>query len=130
MQQITEGRPRLSTSSIIKLTPHHYNTTQTQTPTTNQTHINMSDLGRKDFGDKAKESFTPDSSKSTGQKVKEGVTDTTDKVSRGVVPDSQKSGGQSVADKAGRSKDDAAHGGSGGSVIDKTKNALGLGDKH
>jgi len=90
----------------------------------------MSDLGRKDFSTKAKEGITPDSSKSTAEKLKESVTDTGDKVARGVVPDSEKSGGQSLTDKAGRSKDNTVHGGSGGSVIDKTKNALGLGDKH
>jgi len=89
----------------------------------------MSDLGRKGFGDKAKESIQPDSTKSTTDKIGETITDTTDKVSRGIVPDSEKSTGQSAADKAGRSKDEAVHGGSGGSVIDKTKNALGL-DKH
>jgi hypothetical protein len=47
-----------------------------------------------------------------------------------VVPDSEKSSGQSAADKMGRSKDDAVHGGTDESVLDKTKNALGLGDKH
>jgi len=90
----------------------------------------MSDLGRKDFSTKAKEGFTPDSSKSTTEKIKETATDTSDKVARGVVPDSDKSGGQSLTDKASRSKDQNVHGGSGGSVVDKTKNALGLGDKH
>lgn len=42
----------------------------------------MSDAGRKDFSDKIKEGMTPDSSKSTQQKMKETVTDTGDKVAR------------------------------------------------
>jgi hypothetical protein len=42
----------------------------------------MSDAGRKDFSTKTKEHLTPDSSKSTQQKVKESVTDTSDKFAR------------------------------------------------
>lgn len=49
--------------------------------------------------------------------------------SSSVVPDSEKSSGQSAADKIGRSKDDKAHGGTGESIMDKTKSALGM-DKH
>ena len=45
-------------------------------------------------------------------------------------PDHDKSAGQEFTDKLGRSHDREAHGGSGGSILDKTKNALGLGDKH
>jgi Heat shock protein 9/12 len=74
--------------------------------------------------------MTPDSSKSTFEKAKEGVTDTGDKISRSVVPDNDKSTGQSLGDKVGRSKDDAVHGGTSDSILDKTKNALGMGDKH
>ena len=77
----------------------------------------------------AKEGITPDSSKSTTEKMKETFTDTTDKVARGAVPDSEKSTGQSFGDKVGRSKDDNVHGGTGESILDKTKNTLGL-DKH
>jgi hypothetical protein len=42
----------------------------------------MSDLGRKDFHTKTKEAMVPDSTKSTGQKIKETVTGGTDKVAR------------------------------------------------
>ena len=42
----------------------------------------MSDFGRKSFGTKAKESMTPNSTKSTAEKIKEAVTDTGDRVSR------------------------------------------------
>ncbi|KAF2661601.1 putative chaperone/heat shock protein Hsp12 [Lophiostoma macrostomum CBS 122681] len=90
----------------------------------------MSDAGRKDFSTKAKEAVIPDSSKSTQSKVSETFTDTGDKLARGAQPDHDKSTGQEISDKFGRSKDREVHGSSGGSVLDKTKNALGLGDKH
>ncbi|KAF1970446.1 putative chaperone/heat shock protein Hsp12 [Bimuria novae-zelandiae CBS 107.79] len=89
----------------------------------------MSDLGRKDFHTKAKEHVTPDSTKSTTQKMKETVTDTGDKFARGAQPDHEKSLGQEATDKMGRSHDREVHGSSGGSVLDKAKNTLGL-DKH
>ncbi|KAE9981987.1 hypothetical protein BLS_006739 [Venturia inaequalis] len=87
-----------------------------------------SDLGRKDFSTKAKESMTPDSTKSTGTKIAESVTGAGDKVAR-AGPDSEKSTGQSLGDKVGRSKDEHVHGGTHESIADKTKHALGL-DKH
>lgn len=71
----------------------------------------MSDAGRKDFSTKAKEEITPDSSKSTQEKVKETFTDTTDRVARGVQPDDDKSTGQSMFDKTQRTSDNEAHGG-------------------
>jgi hypothetical protein len=52
-----------------------------------------------------------------------------DDASSGVVPDSDKSTSQSASDKLGRSKDDATHGGTGESILDKTKHAMGM-DKH
>jgi hypothetical protein len=42
----------------------------------------MSDFARKDFSTKMKEGVTPDTTKSTQQKVKEAVTDSGDKVAR------------------------------------------------
>ncbi|KAF2737952.1 putative chaperone/heat shock protein Hsp12 [Polyplosphaeria fusca] len=90
----------------------------------------MSDAGRKDFHTKAKEGMTPDSTKSTQQKLTETVTDAGDTVARGLQPDSDKGVGQETSDKLGRSKDREVHGSSGGSILDKTKNALGMGDKH
>jgi hypothetical protein len=42
----------------------------------------MSDAGRKDFSTKAKEHMTPDSTKSTQEKIKEAGTDTSDKIAR------------------------------------------------
>ena len=73
----------------------------------------MSDIGRKDFSTKAKEQMTPDSSKSTLDKAKEGVTDTADRVMGETQPDSQKSTSQSAFDKGKREKD--------GSFLDKAK---------
>lgn len=59
-------------------------------------------LANNSLSAEGKEEFTPDSAKSTQQKVKEAVTDTTDRVVRGVQPDDQKSATQSAFDKAQR----------------------------
>ena len=90
----------------------------------------MSDAGRKDFTTsmlsrsqntplnsvtymhaEAKEELTPDSTKSTQDKIKEGVTDTTDRFARGAQSDESKSAPQEVADKTQRAHDNHAHGG-------------------
>jgi len=65
----------------------------------------MSDAGRKDFSQKAKEEFTPDSSKSTYDKTKEQVTDLTDKGAAEFQSDSNKSTTQSTFDKGKREKE-------------------------
>ncbi|KAL4811127.1 heat shock protein 9/12-domain-containing protein [Aspergillus unguis] len=93
----------------------------------NQT-IKMSDTGRKDFSTKAQEKLTPDSTKSTQDKIKETVTDTGDRVARGTQPDDQKSTGQQIFDKGQRAKDNNVHGGASETITDKVKNAVGLGD--
>jgi hypothetical protein len=64
----------------------------------------------------AKEEITPDSSKSTQDKVKETFTDTTDRVARGFQTDDSKSGPQEAFDKTQRSHDNEAHGGATGSM--------------
>ncbi|KAI5793905.1 putative chaperone/heat shock protein Hsp12 [Peziza echinospora] len=87
----------------------------------------MSDLGRKDFSTQAKEKITPDSSKSTLDKAGEGITNTADKVAGAVQGDASKSNTQSAFDKTRREKDNAVHGGTGESIADKVKNAVGLG---
>ncbi|RMY49776.1 hypothetical protein D0864_14666 [Hortaea werneckii] len=78
----------------------------------------MTDDSRKGLGDKVQEKVTPQESKSTTDKVKEGVTNTADKAQR------QKSSGQAAADKASRTadshKDDK-------SMMDKAKETLGMG---
>merc|ERR1712084_10507 len=92
--------------------------------TSNHNPINMTDDNRKGLGDKIQEKATPQESKSTTDKVKEGVSNTADKAQRDVVPDDQKSSGQSAADKASRTadsrKDDK-------STMDKAKETLGMG---
>ncbi|EAU36546.1 hypothetical protein ATEG_03272 [Aspergillus terreus NIH2624] len=88
----------------------------------------MSDAGRKDFTTKAKEELTPDSAKSTQDKVKESFTDTTDRFARGAQSDDSKSAPQEAWDKTQRTHDNKAHGGAAESTMDKIKNAVGLGD--
>ncbi|PYI30225.1 chaperone/heat shock protein Hsp12 [Aspergillus indologenus CBS 114.80] len=88
----------------------------------------MSDTGRKDFSTKAKEEITPDSTKSTQDKVKETFTDTTDRLARGTQSDNSKSTTQEAFDKTQRSHDNTAHGGASQSIGDKIKNAVGLGE--
>lgn len=67
----------------------------------------MADAGRKDFSTKLSEAVTPESSKSTFEKVKEGATDTYDKAAAAVTPDNQKSFGQTISDHAQKGHDDA-----------------------
>merc|ERR1739843_19220 len=101
----------------------HHTTTNS---TINNNTINMTEDSRKGLGDKVQEKVTPQESKSTTDKVKEGVTNTADKAQRDVVPDDQKSSGQAAADKASRTtdahKDDK-------SMMDKAKDTLGMGNK-
>lgn len=59
----------------------------------------------------AKEEATPDSMKSTQDKVKETFTDTTDRVTRGAQGDDSKSAPQEAFDKTQRAHDNEAHGG-------------------
>ncbi|USP73155.1 hypothetical protein yc1106_00429 [Curvularia clavata] len=87
----------------------------------------MTDAFRKDTHTKIGEAMQPESSKSTGTKLKESLTGTADKIARDVQPDSSKTHSQSTMDKLSRSKDNNVHGSTGGSIVDKTKNALGLG---
>ncbi|KAI5859127.1 heat shock protein 9/12-domain-containing protein [Tricharina praecox] len=81
----------------------------------------MSDTFRKSFSDRAEEKITPDSSKSTMDKAKENVTTTADKVAGELQTDSSKSTSQAGFDKGRREKE---------TVVDKLKDAVGLGDKH
>lgn len=64
----------------------------------------------------AKEEITPDSTKSTQDKVKETVTDTTDRVARGFQTDDSKGGAQETFDKAQRASDNNVHGGASNSM--------------
>lgn len=89
----------------------------------------MSDPLRKDFSTKMQEDMTPDSSKSTQQKVKESVTDTADRIARGAQSDDSKSTGQAAFDKGQRANDREVHGGTPQSMLDQAKNAIGMGAK-
>lgn len=55
--------------------------------------------------------MTPDSAKSTQDKVKETATDTMDRVFRGTQPDEDKSASQEAFDKGQRMHDNEEHGG-------------------
>jgi hypothetical protein len=59
----------------------------------------------------AEEKLTPDSTKSTQQKVSETITDIADRVVRGGQTDDSKSTTQAAFDKAQRASDNAVHGG-------------------
>ncbi|RMX71878.1 hypothetical protein D0869_15184 [Hortaea werneckii] len=76
---------------------------------------------------KVMEKAMPQESKSTTDKVKEGVTNTADKAQRDVVPDDQKSRGQAVSDNASRTADSDK--GEDMSMIDKAKDAIGMGNR-
>jgi len=86
----------------------------------------MTDSTRKDFSDKVEEKTTPNDSKSTVDKASEGISNTVDKAQRDLVSDKDKSTTQSVSDKASREKDE--HTGD-KSIVDKAKDAVGLGGK-
>lgn len=60
--------------------------------------------------------MTPDSAKSTQDKVKETVSDTTDRVTRGTQPDESKSNTQEAYDKGQRMHENQSHGGATGSM--------------
>lgn len=64
----------------------------------------------------AKEEITPDSAKSTQDKVKETAGDTTDRFTRGAQSDKDKSATQEAADKGQRIHDNEHHGGATQSV--------------
>ena len=86
----------------------------------------MSDAGRKGFGDKASEAMKPDSQKTTTEKLGEGATDIGDKAARSVQPNEDKSATQKMGDTMSGNKDQATSGGTGGGIINKAKDTLGM----
>ncbi|RHZ56149.1 heat shock 9/12 family protein [Aspergillus thermomutatus] len=88
----------------------------------------MSDTGRKDFSTKAQEKMTPDSQKSTMDRMKETVTDATDRMTGSAQSDNQKSYTQQAYDSLRGEKDNQAHGSSTQTMGQKAKDAMGLGD--
>ncbi|KAJ1030434.1 hypothetical protein NDA16_001343 [Ustilago loliicola] len=80
----------------------------------------MSDAGRQSFTDKAGSALKPDSQKGVGEKAKENF----DKAAATLQPDSTKSDSQKAGDKlTGSDKSDE-------SLLDKAKNAVGLGSNN
>lgn len=65
----------------------------------------MSDPSRKDFSTQVSEKLTPETQKSTGEKIKEKLTDMTDDVKRVFTPNSEKSLTQQAADSVKTEKD-------------------------
>jgi hypothetical protein len=88
----------------------------------------MSDTGRKDFSTKAQEKVTPESQKSTMDKMKETFTDATDRLTGSAQGDKQKSYSQQAYDSARGETDNQTHGSSTETMGQKAKNAMGLGD--
>lgn len=78
----------------------------------------MSDLGRKDLGDKAAEAVKPDSTKSNTKQATEYLSTTADKATAAVQPDSTKSDTQKLADTASTNVDKAQT--QGKSVVEAT----------
>ncbi|KAI9035822.1 potassium transport protein TRK1/TRK2 [Aspergillus affinis] len=80
----------------------------------------MTDFGRKDFSTKAEEKITPDSSKSTVDKISETFTDTSDRIFGAAQPNQDKSATQRAFDSARGETDNQAHGGSSQTIGEKT----------
>lgn len=66
----------------------------------------MSDTHRKNISTQLQEKATPQSEKTTMQKIKESVTDSVDRVKEAITPESHKSTTQHVADKVRGKHDD------------------------
>ncbi|KAF8490451.1 heat shock protein 9/12-domain-containing protein [Russula emetica] len=82
----------------------------------------MSDQGRQSLTDKAANAMTPDSEKSTTEHMGDKIKGKADNVASRAQPESQKSSGQKVGDALDNGGDDT-------SLVDKAKNAVGLGDR-
>ncbi|TFK30085.1 hypothetical protein FA15DRAFT_663434 [Coprinopsis marcescibilis] len=83
----------------------------------------MSDTGRQSFTDKASSTMKPDSQKSTFESAGDRVKGAMDDMGSSVQPNSQKSNTQSVGDKFSSNSNQNQD-----SMLDKAKNAMGLGD--
>ncbi|KAH9994007.1 heat shock protein 9/12-domain-containing protein [Russula vinacea] len=84
----------------------------------------MSDQCRQSFTDKAASSLKPDSQKSTTEHVGDKIKGTMDSIASNVQPEGQKSKGQQVGDTLS-----SDHGEDDTSMLNKAKNAVGLGDR-
>ena len=59
----------------------------------------MSDPNRKDVSTQIAEKIVPDEQKTTGEKIKEKITDAVDRVKAALTPDAKKSVTQQAVDK-------------------------------
>ncbi|TFL07418.1 heat shock protein 9/12-domain-containing protein [Pterulicium gracile] len=83
----------------------------------------MSDIGRQSLGDKAGAALKPDSQKTTTEQAGDGIKGTMDSVASTLQPQGEKSTSQKAGDTlSGNSNENS------GSLLDKAKNAVGLGD--
>ncbi|KAJ4991106.1 hypothetical protein SVAN01_03456 [Stagonosporopsis vannaccii] len=98
----------------------------------------MSDNLRKGLGEQASEKITPDSQKSTTDKISENVSGAGDRVASAVQPEGQKSTTQKLGDTARGGSDDASQQGQGvlkqaqdglSNAASSVQNALGGGNK-
>ncbi|EPQ57223.1 hypothetical protein GLOTRDRAFT_58429 [Gloeophyllum trabeum ATCC 11539] len=84
----------------------------------------MSDTGRQSFTDKAEASLKPDSEKSFTEHVGDKFKGKADSAASSAQPQSEKSYTQKAGDTlSGNSNNDSE------SIMDKTKNALGMGNR-
>ncbi|KAF6763990.1 heat shock protein 9/12-domain-containing protein [Ephemerocybe angulata] len=84
----------------------------------------MSDVGRQSFTDKAGSAMKPDSQKGMFEQAGDAIKGTTDSMASTVQPNSQKSNTQKMGDTmSGNSNQNSE------SMMDKAKNAVGMGNK-
>jgi len=85
----------------------------------------MSDSLRKPFGDQVEEKVTPDSQKSTTQKLSEGVSGTVDQAAAAIQPEGEKSTTQKLGDSTRGSSNDAESQGKG--ILGQAQDTLASG---
>ncbi|KAK7054056.1 heat shock protein 9/12-domain-containing protein [Favolaschia claudopus] len=85
----------------------------------------MSDIGRESFTDKASAAIKPDSQKSTTEHFGDKMKGHGDSMASTLQPNSEKSGTQKAGDTLSSNSNHNDQ-----SLLDKAKNAVGMGDKH
>ncbi|TFK42435.1 heat shock protein 9/12-domain-containing protein [Crucibulum laeve] len=84
----------------------------------------MSEAGRQSFTDKAGAALKPDSQKSTTEQAGDFLKGKSDSAASTVQPNSHKSATQQVGDSVSGNQNHNQE-----SILDKAKNAVGLGEK-
>ncbi|KAF7294796.1 hypothetical protein MIND_01017300 [Mycena indigotica] len=85
----------------------------------------MSDTGRQSFTDKAGAALKPDSQKTTTEQFGDAVKGKTDSLASTLQPNSEKSTSQKAGDTFSSNQNHTDE-----SLLQKAKNAVGMGDKH